>query len=43
LRHDEYGERVIDATVNAGETTAEWIPFAEIDDDRLLRSLGLVE
>jgi serine/threonine protein kinase len=43
LRHDEFGERIIDAIVTAGETAAERVSFTEIDEDDLLKSLRLVE
>jgi serine/threonine-protein kinase len=43
LRHDEFGERTIVATVTAGETAAEWVPLGEISENDLLRSLRLVE
>jgi serine/threonine protein kinase len=43
LRSGEFGERSIDATVKTGETAAEWVPFAEIGEDDLLRSLRLVD
>lgn len=43
LRHGEFGERSLNATVTEGETAAEWVPFAEIGEDDLLRSLRLVD
>jgi len=43
VRHDEFGERVIETTVTAGEIAAELVPLAEINEEQLLRSLRLVE
>jgi multidrug efflux pump subunit AcrA (membrane-fusion protein) len=43
VRHEDYGERTLEITVTEGEMVSELIPFAEIDEDQLLRSLGLVE
>ena len=43
LRNTQDGEKTIRADVVAGETTSEMVPFAEIDEDQLLRSLGLIE
>jgi len=43
VRHDDFGERVIETTLTAGETASELIPLTEISEDQLLRSLGLVE
>ena len=43
VRHEDYGERTVEMTVAEGEMVSELIPFAEIDEDELLRSLRLVE
>lgn len=43
LRHGDLGERSVNATVAEGETAAELVPFAEISEDDLLRSLRLVD
>lgn len=43
VRHDEFGDRTIEATVTAGETVAELVSLAEIDERQLLKSLGLVD
>jgi hypothetical protein len=43
LRNTQYGEKTVRADVLVGETTNEMVPFAEIDEDQLLRSLRLIE
>jgi serine/threonine protein kinase len=43
VRHEDYGERTVEMTVAEGEMVSELIPFAEIDENELLRSLRLVE
>jgi len=43
LRNAEYGEKTVRTDVVAGETTSEMVPFAEIDEDQFLKSLGLIE
>ena len=43
LRNADYGEKIVRADVVGGETTTEMIPFAEIDEDQLLQSLGLID
>jgi hypothetical protein len=43
IRHDEFGERALEATVAEGEVVSELIPLAEVDEEQLLRSLGLGE
>jgi len=43
LRNTDYGEKIVRADINGGETTSQMVPFAEIDEDHFLRSLGLIE
>ena len=43
LRNTLYGEKTVRADVVIGETTSKVGPFAEIDEDQLLRSLRLIE
>jgi serine/threonine protein kinase len=43
LRNDEFGEKTVDVEVKADTTTSEVVPFAEIGEEQLLRSLRLIE